>query len=295
MNCREFEDKVAAYIEGALSGEPLREMESHRASCPKCARLAELHQVMFAALNDTQPVHAPRGLADRIFAAAEAEESVPATGNIVPFPQKRSLAAIDCETFERLVAAFVDGALAGDEERQMARHRQTCAACAKVAAVHETVAAALDNAEPLRAPAHLTERIFAAAVAEEVAGEMENAVKVRIRLFERFGAALAGAGALVAAMVLLTGAVLPKFSVVDWVYAAQGRLFAAFPMLEAWLVSVLPAQWIVRLQAITAPVSVPYVSVSVPVYYFAPLLMLAAAMMYYLHHTSADTAEVELF
>lgn len=294
MNHREFEDKVAAYIEGALSGEPLREMEAHRAACQKCARIAELHEAMFAALNDSPPVRAPRGLADRILAAAGAEETVPA-GTVVPFPSQRA-GAITHETFERQIAAYLDGTLERDTARRMAEHRRTCAACARVAAIHETVAASLNHAEPLHAPEGLAERIFAAAAAAEVAEETQSAVKVRIRLFERFGAALAGTGALVAAMVMLGNVIWSRLAGTGtWLDAAQGGILAFFPMIHARVASMLPAQWIVRLQMLATPVTLPYTSVSMPVYYFAPLLILAAAMVYYLHQTSAETAEAELF
>ena len=75
MNCREFEDKVTEYLEGILDAGMEKLMAEHRISCPGCARAVKIHEFVLATLNNTEPVKAPAGLAEKIMAAAEAEKA----------------------------------------------------------------------------------------------------------------------------------------------------------------------------------------------------------------------------
>ena len=98
MDCREFEKNITAFVEGSLKIALHRNMEEHRVSCPKCAKLAEVHRVIFASLNNTKPMKAPAGLADRILSAVQSE----APDNVLEFKPADSytVTPLDCRAFE---------------------------------------------------------------------------------------------------------------------------------------------------------------------------------------------------
>ena len=75
MDFKQFEENVAAYVEGLLDEKMMRAMDAKRAECPECDNLARVHENILAALNSTEPVKAPAGLEQRILAAVEAEEA----------------------------------------------------------------------------------------------------------------------------------------------------------------------------------------------------------------------------
>ena len=75
MDFKQFEENVAAYVEGLLDEKMMRAMEAKRSECPECDNLACVHENILAALNSTEPVKAPAGLEQRILAAVEAEEA----------------------------------------------------------------------------------------------------------------------------------------------------------------------------------------------------------------------------
>ena len=75
MDFKQFEENVAAYVEGLLDEKMMRAMEAKRAECPECDNLACLHENILAALNSTEPVKAPAGLEQRILAVVEAERA----------------------------------------------------------------------------------------------------------------------------------------------------------------------------------------------------------------------------
>ena len=59
IDCRVFKDNVAAYVEDLLESDMLGGMQKHRISCPSCDRLANVHTMILASLNDAEPVKAP--------------------------------------------------------------------------------------------------------------------------------------------------------------------------------------------------------------------------------------------
>ncbi len=71
MDYREFEQHVADYVEGGLDSELRRRMDEARASDPSCERLVCLHEQLLDELKDTEEIHAPDGLAERIIFRAE--------------------------------------------------------------------------------------------------------------------------------------------------------------------------------------------------------------------------------
>ncbi len=102
MNCKEFEDNIASYMDGFPGGDIRRTMDEHRASCPECARLAKAHSFIMKSLDTAEPVKAPLSLADRILAQVEAEEKSAAFENASPetgATESRLVTVFDCEKF----------------------------------------------------------------------------------------------------------------------------------------------------------------------------------------------------
>jgi hypothetical protein len=74
MNCWEFEQHVADYVEGGLDEKLRRRMDEARAANFACDQLACVHEQILVALEETPQVKAPAGLADRIMAEARIQE-----------------------------------------------------------------------------------------------------------------------------------------------------------------------------------------------------------------------------
>ena len=305
MDCKDFEKNVLTYEEGCLKGELLRDMEKHRASCPECARLFQLHRIIFTSLNDKNPVKAPDGLADRILSAAVSESHSTVgefnTDNMRTFPESEySSLPVDCKTFEDNVAAYIDGFLKGSLHRAMDGHRISCPSCAHLADVHKTVVASLFTAEMVRAPEGLADRILAA-----VEGELHETYETAagVNSFTRYGilaAACASYGSLVAASVILTSAVAKHFSVIGSWFSSMKQVWVKPHLLSVYLNSVwsqftvfpltvktltageLPAQWLEVAHFLTEPVQLPFVSLSLPPYYLIALIALVLSAWSYL-------------
>ena len=94
MNCHEFEENIAAFVDGKLEGELLAAMTGHRQSCSSCGRLADAHDFVLASLDNAEPVMAPKGLKSSILNAVEAYEA------------ETSKAAARRSVFGNRVAAF---------------------------------------------------------------------------------------------------------------------------------------------------------------------------------------------
>jgi len=75
LDCRVFENHVAAYVEGLLENNLLGSMEDHRAACSSCESLVNIHKTVFSSLDTAEPVMAPEGLAGRILSAVEVESA----------------------------------------------------------------------------------------------------------------------------------------------------------------------------------------------------------------------------
>ena len=314
MDCKKFEKRLSAYIEGTLKGEFLREMNEHRATCHKCAEQYELHRLVFASLSNTKPVKAPEGLADRIFASVESEipdnvvEFTPSPSVSVSAVRKGSI-PIDCRVFKDNAAAYVEGLLEGDMLGGMLKHREYCTSCDRLAKVHTMILASLNDAEPVRAPEGLADRILAAV-------EVEQAETERAFTFRRFGifsTALATAGSLVAASITLIGLLniqIPSINTQSpnldffWVLVSKGNWFTIAVTAWAHLVaSVLTAKeyaaaLIPNLLPESAsilfnPVQIPMLSLSLPPYYFAAFIFFAWCAWSY--SRTPVTSDVSIF
>ena len=101
IDCRIFDEHIAAFVDGSLKGGLFRGMEEHRASCPSCERLVNVHKVVLASLNTAEPVPAPAGLAERILAA------VAETEKVFSFKRFRSLSPVFAAAGLLTAAAFI--------------------------------------------------------------------------------------------------------------------------------------------------------------------------------------------
>jgi anti-sigma factor RsiW len=75
LSCEEFDNRIAAFVDGELSGDELRDMVGHRATCAACDRIASAHETVVMALETTPVIPAPSGFADRVRAAVAAEHA----------------------------------------------------------------------------------------------------------------------------------------------------------------------------------------------------------------------------
>ncbi|MBT4485760.1 MAG: hypothetical protein HOC71_18990 [Candidatus Latescibacteria bacterium] len=313
MDCKKFEKHLSAYIEGMLEGEFIREMNEHRAACPKCAEQHELQLIVFASLSNTKPVKAPKGLADRILASVESE--IP--DNVVEFTPlsvsastvKEGIISIDCRIFEDNVAAYVEGLSEGNLLDGMLKHRASCTSCDRLAQVHTMILASLNETEPVRAPVGLADRILAAV-------EVEQAETERAPGFRRFGifsTALATAGSLVAASIAIIGlinfqilSINPQSSNFDffWILASKGNWFTVAVTAWAHLASfvltakeytaaLIPNLLPESTSIFINPVQIPMLSMSFPPYYFAALMLFALYAWSYLR--TPATSDVSIF
>jgi len=289
MNCRDFKENVTAFAEGSLQTALQRNMEEHCASCPKCAKLAEVHRVIFTSLNNTEPIKAPAGLTDRILSAVKSEapdnvvEFIPAETGAVS-ADNYGIAPVDCRVFEDNVAAYVDGFLKGKLLGAMDRHRASCYSCARHANAHTIVAASLNTAEPLKAPEGLAERILAAVEAEAV--ESEKAFGV-LKLFKKYSTLPAAAAifSLAAAFVIIIGGFIKQLTTTIYMPDSLSAVFSnitALPLLlQAWIAAKIPADSWYLINFLSEPVEIPYISLSLPPFYFGMLIFFAASVWIY--------------
>jgi len=103
MDFKQFEENVAAYVEGLLDEKMMRAMDVKRAESAECDSLARLHENILAALENTEPVTAPAGLGRRILAAVQAEEAETA---VLEKTRRRAL-AVSLSTAAALLAGLV--------------------------------------------------------------------------------------------------------------------------------------------------------------------------------------------
>ena len=105
IDCRTFEEHVAAYADGLLDKTLRKALDEHRAACTSCDRQARIHDFVLATLNNTEPVAAPQGLENRIFAAVEVYNSETAAA-AHPYPRFGMIAA-SIAAFGSLAASVI--------------------------------------------------------------------------------------------------------------------------------------------------------------------------------------------
>jgi anti-sigma factor RsiW len=71
MTCERFEELLSAYLEGEVSAEERREMDTHATSCPACAELLSLFRASQEALAAFPEVEPGPALMARLYAIPE--------------------------------------------------------------------------------------------------------------------------------------------------------------------------------------------------------------------------------
>ena len=104
MDCTQFEANAAAYAEGAVSENIRRIMDTHRLNCQTCESLARVHEFVLNSLDETEPVKAPAGLADKILAAAQTDA---VQSQRVPFPWRSLVPQLAAAAAMFLVGFYV--------------------------------------------------------------------------------------------------------------------------------------------------------------------------------------------
>jgi hypothetical protein len=169
---------------------------------------------------------------------------------------------MNCTHFEERIPEYLADMLETADRLAMEDHRDRCPECAKVLKLHEFIMCALDTAEPVKAPSGLTERILAAAAAEEAFARPK---------FFRFRTLVPAA----AAFILIIGALgrlgafifgTPGVQDMSESVAMNWNLFFDWPLLlKAWSLGLLGQPWV---QALMEPVYFTAFSFSIPLYFF---------------------------
>jgi hypothetical protein len=179
----------------------------------------------------------------------------------MPGPEIKEF-AMNCTQFEERIPEFLSDMMDTAGRLAMEEHRDRCPECAKVLKLHEFVMCALDTAEPVKAPAGLTERILAAAAAEEALARPK---------FFRLRTLIPAA----AAFVLIFGALgrlgafifgAPGVRDMSESVAMNWNLLYEWPLLlKAWSLGLLGQPWV---QSLLEPVHFTALSLSIPLYFF---------------------------
>jgi len=279
MNCRKYEQHIAAYLAGELSPDLTRRVEAHLDTCCDCRASVTAQQTISAALKQESPAKAPADLASRIMA------SIPKAAPAAAVPEKES--PFSCREFEINLAAYVEGGIDPGFHRLMTSHRATCSACDRAADAHITVAAALTSAERIETPAGLEASILA-------------------RIAEAYALSPAKRWEMIAAMATAIGSFAAVAAILirplsNIVIAATGKLNRFEETLSDTTaydtVSALSATAIQRMgeyigQVLTSNVALPYVSTTVPAYFIVAALLAVSTTVWYLNDSEAVFSEV---
>jgi predicted anti-sigma-YlaC factor YlaD len=138
MDCRDFEDRLEALLDGALDEHERRCCERHLAACGRCRELAE-----------TLAAAAPPP--DDLLGAVLARTSGPA-----------------CASAESRLCAWLDGELAGADRELMGAHLESCADCRALAAAMTRLAAELPWLAELRPDPGFVAAVLAATLPVQV-------------------------------------------------------------------------------------------------------------------------------
>ena len=308
MNCSDFEKNIEAFVKGSLNAVQSKAMKEHFAECPLCARFAKVNRFILDALDETEQVKAPEGLAGTILASVEAEElhSYPETDMVSS--EIFDIRTLDCRDFEKYAAAFVEGNMDAELLWIMEEHSAGCPVCAGTAEAHRLVYASLDNTEPVRAPEGLADTILTAVQAEALK-EVKASEKTLPYFYPgELLSGLAACGLLIAAYIFTAGELAKRFSgLAGWterLYAIWSELAQESSREE---LSVIWTKFSTAYTEITefytllaeralhllyAAVQIPYTTQTVPLYYFAALAIVLLSTWTYFK--PLDTAGVSV-
>ena len=192
---------------------------------------------------------------------------------------------MDFKQFEENVSAYVEGLLDEKMMRAMDAKKAESAECNNLALLHENILAALENTEPLKAPAGLGRRILAAVEAEEA--ETSVLQKTRRRAL---AVSLSAAAALLAGLVpFMVGALKQSAAGISGaassVSGASEGLSVITVFTARWLAGIETMFFIATdsnrwptlarfLEFVTRSIAIPNIDISIPGY--VPFAMVTA-------------------
>jgi anti-sigma factor RsiW len=128
MDCREFDRRLDALLDGTCSPDGWREADEHQRSCARCGELFEAMSGSGEALDDT--------------AGAELTDDILARTS-----------GLGCESAHERLCDYVDGLLAPVDRELVRQHLSHCTSCAALSAAVERATAVLPSLAELPVPA----------------------------------------------------------------------------------------------------------------------------------------------
>ncbi len=285
MNCKEFEHHLTDYIQDIVPERLKRELDTHRESCPSCARLAAMHSLLERSFEKAEPVKAPEGFAEKML-----RKIAETPDNVIDFAEAEAtrqsqapIQAIDCAAFEDNAAAFVDGILDSEVAARMETHRENCPACARIALVHRVIAHTLNTTESVTAPSTLRELVI-----DEIT--IEQAMKARSFSLTKlgiYGTASAAAGLIAAAMTSFTAGIgnsLPVNSLAEKLIGGIESAPVSFAgRVYGMLMSKFPEQTEALLSAFAIPLDISLFDMSIYLMLFVLMAAATGCLAFYIN------------
>lgn len=146
MLCREFEDQLTDYVDGALEGDAGRAFSEHALRCPLCHELLDEVKSALAECRASAPPAPSPGLEARILQKTAPESSM------------------SCAEFEEHLTDYLDGFLPASLYHRWERHAALCESCTELPGqVVRSIGACYSYiSEERPVPAGLHERILQA-------------------------------------------------------------------------------------------------------------------------------------
>lgn len=104
-NCRDYEDRISAFLDGELSGPEQAELMEHMAACQSCQQYFDDLVAIHEAAMELEEVPAPEGFAQQVMDRVRATKQDKAP-KVIRFPQRRWAALAACCVFVLLGAWY---------------------------------------------------------------------------------------------------------------------------------------------------------------------------------------------
>jgi Putative zinc-finger len=164
MLCREFEDQLTDYLDGALGVEAHQEFAEHAMRCPVCHDLLSEVKNTLVACSASEAPPAGAGLEARILMKTMPES------------------AITCASFEEYLTDYLDGFLMAPLYHRWERHAAICTSCSELpgAVVRAIGACYTYKQDELPVPAGLEARILQSTIGNVLPQEVRAPFTARL-------------------------------------------------------------------------------------------------------------------
>ena len=147
MECSQVQEKLSAFLDGALDEATLEAVEAHLDHCAECGEELEALRVVVELMSGVCEVDPPAYLRDAIRAST---------------PLSVAQEAESCEEYVAMLSAYVDGELSASEREAVEAHVGECQVCARELLVLRSTVASMGLVREVAPPAALRGRIAAA-------------------------------------------------------------------------------------------------------------------------------------